>query len=194
MLWPSPSWLDAQPVVYKHCFRLLSQVLTSSSTGKTETSPGTDELRKTSLTRGSLPSQGPASPANKLMREPTDKQSVSWFGRHVLTVTQFSRDELHMIFNLAYEMRQMVSRMGQYNILSGKILANLFYEPSTRTSCSFEAAMSRLGGQTMTVREMSSTSAAKGATLLLIVQLFFARYEGCFAAHLLLRLLVCCNR
>lgn len=79
-----------------------------------------------------------------------------------MSVKKLERDELHVLFNCAYEMRQMVNRMGQYDLLRGKILANLFYEPSTRTSCSFEAAMTRLGGQTISVREMAACSVAKG--------------------------------
>ncbi len=51
------------------------------------------------------------------------------------------------------------------DIARGKLLATLFYEPSTRTRLSFEAAMQRLGGGVLSAAEMSSSSAAKGETL-----------------------------
>merc|ERR1719333_1938989 len=62
-------------------------------------------------------------------------------------------------------MRDLVAApQGGDKSLDGKILATVFYEPSTRTSCSFQAAMLRLGGSVITVNE-SSSSAAKGETL-----------------------------
>ncbi len=52
--------------------------------------------------------------------------------------------DLEYIFGVAHEMREMVARVGTFDLLKGKILANLFYEPSTRTSSSFTSAMERL--------------------------------------------------
>jgi carbamoyl-phosphate synthase / aspartate carbamoyltransferase len=61
-------------------------------------------------------------------------------------------------------MKVGVERDGVLDVLKGKVLCTIFYEPSTRTSCSFDAAMKRLGGQTVTVQEhFSSTS--KGESL-----------------------------
>jgi aspartate carbamoyltransferase catalytic subunit len=84
--------------------------------------------------------------------------------RHVLESQQFSRELLDEIFERADAMRAEPRRGG--GRLSGRIMAALFYEPSTRTRLSFESAMLRLGGQTMgtdNAREFSS--AAKGETL-----------------------------
>merc|ERR1719221_1653272 len=61
-------------------------------------------------------------------------------------------------------MQQLVKTSGGDESLKGKVLATVFYEPSTRTNCSFQAAMLRLGGSVITVNE-SSSSAAKGETL-----------------------------
>lgn len=61
-------------------------------------------------------------------------------------------------------MKAKVKRDGGCDLLKGRILANIFYEPSTRTMCSFAAAMLRLGGQVIPVNE-SSSSAKKGETL-----------------------------
>lgn len=58
----------------------------------------------------------------------------------------------------------MVKRLGSWDLLKGKVLANVFYEPSTRTSSSFQAAMLRLGGTVISVNE-SSSSVVKGESL-----------------------------
>ena len=49
--------------------------------------------------------------------------------------------------------------------MKGKILATLFYEPSTRTRLSFESAMQRLGGSTLGFSDVKSSSVSKGETL-----------------------------
>jgi aspartate carbamoyltransferase len=66
---------------------------------------------------------------------------------------------------LQLEMRSMVERIGTFDLLKGKILANLFYEPSTRTSSSFLAAMERLGGSVIPINEVTYSSVAKGESL-----------------------------
>ncbi|GJQ12340.1 hypothetical protein GpartN1_g4131.t1 [Galdieria partita] len=87
-------------------------------------------------------------------------------GNHILSVAQFTRQQLHALFNVAYEMRQMVQRVGYYDLLKGKVMATLFYEPSTRTCSSFAAAMQRLGGSVLPIQEMMShSSVAKGESL-----------------------------
>lgn len=87
-----------------------------------------------------------------------------FFRRDVISVKDFSRSDLHVLFSLAHEMRLAVERQGSINILKGKVLATLFYEPSTRTSTSFEVAMQRLGGQVAAVATQTS-SVQKGETL-----------------------------
>jgi len=84
---------------------------------------------------------------------------------HVVEAQQFDRDLLNEIFAVTKEMEEVVSRYGS-SILNHRIMASLFYEPSTRTRLSFESAMFRLGGDVITTesaREFSS--AAKGETL-----------------------------
>lgn len=88
-----------------------------------------------------------------------------WAGRHILSVSQFGRHDLHKLFEVAQEMRTMVSRVGHYDLLRGKVMASLFYEPSTRTSCSFQAAMQRLGGTVLNIQDVSNSSISKGETL-----------------------------
>jgi aspartate carbamoyltransferase len=62
-------------------------------------------------------------------------------------------------------MRIMVERVGTFDLLKGKILANLFYEPSTRTSSSFTSAMERLGGSVIPINEVRYSSVTKGESL-----------------------------
>ena len=74
-------------------------------------------------------------------------------GHDILSVSQFDRDKLSYIFGRAREMREMVERVGGTDLLKGKVLACLFYEPSTRTSSSFIAAMERLGGSVIPITQ-----------------------------------------
>jgi len=80
-------------------------------------------------------------------------------------VNQFSRQDLEYIFGVAHEMQETVARVGTFDLLKGKILANLFYEPSTRTSSSFTAAMERLGGSVIPINEVRYSSVSKGESL-----------------------------
>lgn len=88
-----------------------------------------------------------------------------FYGQHILSVAQFARTDLEYVFAVAEEMRTMVERVGTFDLLKGKILTNLFYEPSTRTSASFTAAMERLGGSVIPINEVKYSSVAKGESL-----------------------------
>ena len=94
-----------------------------------------------------------------------DQQTAPWYGKDILSVSQFSRADLSYIFEVAHEMREMVARVGAFDLLKGKILANLFYEASTRTSSSFTAAMERLGGSVIPINEVQFSSVSKGESL-----------------------------
>jgi len=86
-------------------------------------------------------------------------------GQDILSVSQFDRTKLEYVFDVAHEMRVLVERFGGADLLQGKILANLFYEPSTRTSSSFMAAMMRLGGQVIPINNVQYSSVSKGESL-----------------------------
>ncbi len=94
-----------------------------------------------------------------------EKRDGRFYGQHILSVRQFSRDDLEYIFAVAEEMRTMVERVGTFDLLKGKVLANLFYEPSTRTSSSFIAAIERLGGSAIPINEVRYSSVSKGESL-----------------------------
>jgi len=94
-----------------------------------------------------------------------DQRTAPFYGRDILSVKQFNRHDLDYIFDVAHEMREMVARVGSFDLLKGKILANLFYEPSTRTSSSFTSAMERLGGSVIPINEVRYSSVSKGESL-----------------------------
>jgi aspartate carbamoyltransferase len=94
-----------------------------------------------------------------------DRREARFYGKDILSVSQFERSDLEYIFGVAKEMRAMVERVGTFDLLKGKILANLFYEPSTRTSSSFTSAMERLGGSVIPINEVRYSSVAKGESL-----------------------------
>jgi len=94
-----------------------------------------------------------------------DQQTAPWYGKNILSVRQFSRADLDIIFSVAHDMRTMVEHVGTFDLLKGKILANLFYEPSTRTQASFMAAMQRQGGAVIPISEVRYSSVAKGESL-----------------------------
>ena len=87
-------------------------------------------------------------------------------GQDIISVSQFDTTRLDYIFSRAHEMREMVERVGSTDLLKGRVLACLFYEPSTRTSASFIAAMERLGGSVIPITQgVQFSSVSKGETL-----------------------------
>ncbi len=83
--------------------------------------------------------------------------------RHLIEPTDFSTQELDDLFSLADHVIQDPKRYGSQ--CKGKILVTLFYEPSTRTRFSFEAAMMRLGGNILGFSDPDSSSVAKGESI-----------------------------
>lgn len=83
--------------------------------------------------------------------------------KHLIDPMDLTCEELDEIFSLAKEIIKSPEKYSK--ICDGKILATLFYEPSTRTRFSFEAAMMRLGGKILGFSDSNSSSASKGETL-----------------------------
>ena len=92
------------------------------------------------------------------------RENNPFLNRHILSVNQFKRSDFHALFAVAQELRSLVQRDGVLDLLKGKMITTIFYEPSTRTSSSFIAAMERLGGRTVNINT-SSSSVKKGETL-----------------------------
>ncbi len=86
-------------------------------------------------------------------------------GRDVLGVADFTRGDITDLFAEARRMRDLVEAHGGSELLRGRVLANLFYEPSTRTSSCFLAAMTRLGGSVIPINEVRYSSVSKGESL-----------------------------
>lgn len=103
--------------------------------------------------------------AKRVDRVPADHAHNGFYGQDIISVSQFDRQKLEYIMGVAHEMRILVERFGSADLLRGKILANLFYEPSTRTSSSFMAAMLRLGGQVIPINNVQYSSVSKGESL-----------------------------
>ena len=80
--------------------------------------------------------------------------------RNLVTIDDLTNGEIEAVFSLADDMAESLDK--QLDVCRGKILASLFFEPSTRTRLSFEAAMQRLGGSVISVAEGTSTSMVKG--------------------------------
>ncbi|MGB9841857.1 MAG: aspartate carbamoyltransferase [Candidatus Bathyarchaeales archaeon] len=84
-------------------------------------------------------------------------------GRDIVSIEDFSREEINYILKVSQSMEPLASKGS--DMLKGKILATLFFEPSTRTRLSFEAAMLKLGGSTIGFAEAEVASVRKGENL-----------------------------
>jgi aspartate carbamoyltransferase len=86
-------------------------------------------------------------------------------GKDILHGNQFTKKDVETILKVASEFEKELKKKDSLSLLKGKILATLFFEPSTRTRLSFEAAMQRLGGGVISMGSVESSSVAKGETL-----------------------------
>lgn len=81
--------------------------------------------------------------------------------KSLVSITDFSKEDYMRILDLAADFEKNPSQ----NLLEGKVLATLFFEPSTRTRLSFESAISRMGGKFIGFTSASSSSVSKGESL-----------------------------
>jgi aspartate carbamoyltransferase catalytic subunit len=88
---------------------------------------------------------------------------MSLKGRDLITIDDLTNGEIGAIFSTADNMTEAMSE--HYGLCRGKVMASLFFEPSTRTRLSFETAMNRLGGRVITVSDPKSTSLSKGESI-----------------------------
>ena len=100
--------------------------------------------------------------------------------RSLVTIDDLTNGEVEAIFSLADEMS--VSMAEQLGVGRSKVMASLFFEPSTRTRLSFEAAMHRLGGSVISAVDIGATSLAKGESIA-----DMARVVGSYADIIVIR-------
>ena len=81
--------------------------------------------------------------------------------RSLVSITDYSKEEILEVLKIASEFEKNPNR----NLLEGKVVASLFFEPSTRTRLSFETAISRMGGRIVGFSDASSSSTTKGESL-----------------------------
>ena len=79
-----------------------------------------------------------------LIRQPS---TPKYLNQPILSIQQFTRSDIDYFIQVAQSMKRTVEQYGTCDLLKDKLLTTIFYEPSTRTSSSFQAAMLRLGGK-----------------------------------------------
>lgn len=90
---------------------------------------------------------------------------MDFVGKDVVSIKDFSKEEIEFILKTTEKMLPLAEGKKKTTQLEGKVLASLFYEPSTRTRLSFESAMLRLGGSTIGFAEPKGSSHSKGETI-----------------------------
>jgi aspartate carbamoyltransferase catalytic subunit len=108
---------------------------------------------------------------------------VDFFDRDIVSMRDFSREDIEYILDLSEVMVPYAKGEKVKHPLDGKILGNLFFEPSTRTRLSFESAAHRLGIDVIDVSQMSMTSIAKGETLADTIRMVDAYCDAIVLRH-----------
>ena len=90
---------------------------------------------------------------------------MNFQGKDIISIKDFSKNEINYILNYAKEMVTYAKGEKYKDIMKGKVLSTLFFEPSTRTRLSFESSMSRLGGKIIGFADPGATSQKKGESL-----------------------------
>jgi aspartate carbamoyltransferase catalytic subunit len=90
---------------------------------------------------------------------------VKFSGSHILSISQFDRDDIERVFEVADRMVPYAHRQRVTKVLDGAILGNMFFEPSTRTRVSFGCAFNLLGGEVRETTGFETSAIAKGESL-----------------------------
>jgi aspartate carbamoyltransferase catalytic subunit len=86
---------------------------------------------------------------------------MNFKGRDIISIRDFEKKEMLYVLKIA----KRIERNPKANLLKGKVMASLFFEPSTRTRLSFESAMNQMGGKVIGFAEAGATSLKKGESL-----------------------------
>ena len=109
---------------------------------------------------------------------------MDFYDRDIVSIKDFTREEIEALLDLSEKMVPYAMGEKTWKPLSGRILGNLFFEPSTRTRLSFESAAHRLGANVIDVSEMSMTSISKGETLADTIRMVDAYCDAIVLRHL----------
>ncbi len=101
--------------------------------------------------------------------------------RHLMSPLDFSVEEVEQVLNLAADIEKDPAKYA--HACDGKVLATLFYEPSTRTRLSFESAMLHLGGQVLGFSSAASSSASKGESVSDTIRMISCYADICAMRH-----------
>lgn len=108
---------------------------------------------------------------------------MSWRKQSILSASQFSLQDLEEILELSQKVEKTLEKKRSLNVLDEYVLATLFFEPSTRTRMSFEAAMHRLGGRVISTVGVQFSSLAKGETLFDTLKMVESYSDLCAIRH-----------
>ncbi len=113
-----------------------------------------------------------------------EKLKGDFLGKDILSLSQFDQFSLIKLFKLAENMRDIARYARPSSILAGNIVTLLFYEPSSRTMGSFDAAVKQLGGQTIVVTDPKNySSVAKGETFADTIKTFEVYSDAVVLRH-----------
>ena len=108
----------------------------------------------------------------------------NFYGKDIVSLDQFGVEDLYTVFRLALHMKQLVQQSKPSDILAGKLVSLLFFEPSSRTFGSFASAIKRLGGQTLDIQNPEMvTSVNKGETFEDTIRVFEAYSDAIVLRH-----------
>ncbi len=115
---------------------------------------------------------------------PVEAIQGKFYGKDIISLDQFTVEDLYTVFHLARKMKQLVQRSEPSQILAGKIISLLFFEPSSRTFGSFASAVKRLGGQTLDIQNPETiTSVQKGETFEDTIRVFESYSDALILRH-----------
>jgi aspartate carbamoyltransferase catalytic subunit len=113
-----------------------------------------------------------------------DKINGNFKNKDIISLDQFSSNDLEKLFKLTTKMKKIAVAAKPSNILAGKIITLLFYEPSSRTFGSFAAAIKQLGGQTVEIQDpYHFSSVSKGETFEDTIRVFEAYCDAIVIRH-----------
>ena len=119
-----------------------------------------------------------------IINDETTKINGNFKGKDIVSLDQFSTEDLRILFTLTRKMKQIAINNEPSNILAGNIISLLFFEPSSRTFGSFAAAVKRLGGQTIEIQDPQTVSSvSKGESFEDTIRTFEAYSDAIVLRH-----------